>query len=502
MNKKEMSLGAILSFASQVINILVGVVFTPIMIRILGQSEYGLYQLVLSVVNYLTLMNLGFNGAYIRYYSLARMKGENEVSNINGMFLSIFCIIGALCLAAGVVLYQNIHIFGTHLTASDYATAKRLLVLMVVNLAISFPNSLFVAYMFANERFVFFRGIGILTSILLPALKIPLLLLGYGSVGIVVAILLVTILQLVLHILYCLLRLKMRITLGYFDKRLFADLMQFTFFIFLSDMVDQLNSNVDKLLLGRMIGTISVAIYSVAYNLQSYYTTITWIVPEVYVPAVNRTVIEENSMLKANALFVKTGRVNNILTLLIISGFFVFGQTFIQLWVGMEYTESFYATIILMMSGYIPAVQTLGVNIQNAKKMHQMRSVVYFGIACINIVSSVFLIHRWGVVGTCLGTLFASLVGHGIFMNVYYQKRIGLDIRRFWKELMHWYPYVAIMTIIAYFIVNRVMVARWIPLIIAIAVYTCIYFTLVLAVGLKEDERELLLVKLKTFRNR
>ena len=92
--KKQISRGIALSFFSQIITIIVGLVYTPIMIRILGQSEYGLYQLVLSVVNYLNLMNLGFNGAYIRYYVLAKNKNDdNEVANVNGMFMKVFLVI-------------------------------------------------------------------------------------------------------------------------------------------------------------------------------------------------------------------------------------------------------------------------------------------------------------------------------------------------------------------------------------------------------------------------
>ena len=79
--KKQITGGIILSFFSQIIGIIVGLVYTPVMIKSLGQNEYGLYQLVLSVINYLNLMNLGFNGAYIRYYVIARTKGDdNEVA--------------------------------------------------------------------------------------------------------------------------------------------------------------------------------------------------------------------------------------------------------------------------------------------------------------------------------------------------------------------------------------------------------------------------------------
>ena len=156
MRKKQIRGGAILSLLSQVISIVVGLVYTPIMIRALGQNEYGLYQFVLSIVNYLNLMNFGFNGAYIRYYSIANKDGdENEVANVNGMFMKVFIFIAVLCCIAGVLLYFNIGILGNQITSEDYVIAKKMLVIMVINLALSFPNSLFVAFMSAREEFIF-----------------------------------------------------------------------------------------------------------------------------------------------------------------------------------------------------------------------------------------------------------------------------------------------------------------------------------------------------------
>lgn len=37
--------GVLLSYAGEVVKILVNLVYTPIMLHLLGQSEYGLYQL-------------------------------------------------------------------------------------------------------------------------------------------------------------------------------------------------------------------------------------------------------------------------------------------------------------------------------------------------------------------------------------------------------------------------------------------------------------------------
>ena len=343
--KKQISGGIVLSFFSQIITIIVGLVYTPIMIRALGQSEYGLYQLVLSVVNYLNLMNLGFNGAYIRYYVLAKSKNDDEeVANVNGLFMKVFLVIATLCLCAGVFLYFNIRILGTQLTSSDYVIAKKLLIIMVINLAISFPNSLYVAFMSANERFVYQKVVGIIVNIAIPILNIPLLYLGFGSVGVVSASLFLTIVRLVLNVWYCYSKLEMKINLHFFDKHIFRELLGYTFFIFLSDIVDQLNSNVDKFLLGRLTGTIAVAIYSVGYNLKNYYTTVSWIVPEMFVPEANRLAIGDSNEKELTNVFTKVGEFNNYLMLLVLSGFLLIGRQFVTLWVGKEYDISYYAT--------------------------------------------------------------------------------------------------------------------------------------------------------------
>lgn len=496
--KKQISGGIILSFISQFINIGIGLAYTPIMIRILGQNEYGLYQLVSSVVSYLTLMNLGFNGAYIRYYSLAKAKNDdNEVANINGMFFTIFIILAGAILLGGAVLYRNLGILGNNLTAADYATAKKLLVVLVINLSLSMPNSLFVAFVSANEQFVFQKGLNIVCNLLLPAINLPLLFMGQGSFGLVCVTLFVTAVQFAVNMFFCFRKLKMQVNFGYFNKTVFKDLMGFTFFIFLSDMVDQLNTNVDKLLLGRLSGTVAVAIYSVAFSLKTHYTTLTWLIPEVFIPKVNRVALEENPDDKLTDMFIQMGRMNNYLVLLVITGFILCGKQFIHLWVGPEYDISYYTTVVLLLSGYIPAVQTLGVNIQNAKNLHRMRSVVYFGVACTNVVVSIFLIRIWGVVGAAIGTLLAILAGNGVFMNIYYHKRIGLNVLKFWKEILKSVPYCALSVLVGLGFLQFWKLDRWLNLLLFIGVYVIVYCLLLFALGLKKEERAMILQKLK-----
>ena len=126
MKVNQLKAGAIMSYLLIGLGSLISIVYTPIMLRLLGQSEYGLYNLVSSVVSYLGLLSFGFGSAYIKYYS--KYKANNEVENIaklNGMFLTIFSVMGIVSVLSGIVLVLNTeNIFGTQLTAHELSTAK------------------------------------------------------------------------------------------------------------------------------------------------------------------------------------------------------------------------------------------------------------------------------------------------------------------------------------------------------------------------------------------
>ena len=499
---KQISRGVLLSLIAQATAIVVNLGYTPFVIRILGQNEYGLYQLVQSVVNYLNLMNFGFTFAYISFYSRAKAQdGATGVARLNGMFLRIFLAITLVCLGAGIFLVNHIYLLGSRLSESDYATARKIMILLTLNMACSFVNSVFVVYIAARERFVFKQGIVILNYLLIPLCGLPALFLGLGSVGLASVTLGLAILKLGLNMGYCLIKLRMPFRFGRFDRVLFAELVGFTFFVFLSDVVDQLNGNVDKFLLGRLMGTGAVAVYSVGFELNTYFTCCSWVIPEMFVPAVNRIAVEEKDDRALTALFARIGRYNNYILLLILTGFILAGKPFIHLWAGEAYETSWTVGVILMIAGYIPGVQSLGVNIQSAKHMHRPRAAIYFLIACVNVAVSIWLIRLWGVVGTSLGTLVALILGTGIFMNLYYHFRIGLNIVFFWKTLMRWtLPAISLCGCV-WILIRNLSLNTWPRLIVFLIIYTALYALMLWSIGMRKAEKAEILQILATFRS-
>ena len=179
--------GVLLSFGQTALSTLISLTYTPVMLRLLGQSEYGLYTLVSGFVSNLSLLSFGLGSAYMRYYSRAEVKdGEDGVARINGMFMTIFFVISMLCLLTGGVLVANTkNIFAAKLTPSEQDTAQILMALLVVNIAVSFPASVCFSYITAKERFLFQRLVSMIRTVLNPIVMLPQLLMGYGSIALV-----------------------------------------------------------------------------------------------------------------------------------------------------------------------------------------------------------------------------------------------------------------------------------------------------------------------------
>ena len=112
MKVNQIKLGSVLSYISIGLNVLVALLYTPFLLRMLGQNEYGLYSLVASVVAYLTVLDLGFGNAIVRYISKYRAENKlEEQSELLGMSMIIYCAISIVVIAFGVCFISNISLF-------------------------------------------------------------------------------------------------------------------------------------------------------------------------------------------------------------------------------------------------------------------------------------------------------------------------------------------------------------------------------------------------------
>ncbi len=496
MKVNQLKAGAIMSYLLIGLGSLISIVYTPIMLRLLGQSEYGLYNLVSSVVSYLGLLSFGFGSAYIKYYSGYKANNEHDnIAKLNGMFLTIFSVMGIISVLAGIVLVFNTeNIFGSQLTTKELSTAKVLMGVMVVNIAISFPAIVFNSYVTANEKFIFQRSLQIVKIITSPFLILPVLIMGYASIGMAIVTTILNFLIEFVNAYYCYKKIHINFKFKSFDAALMRELFIFSSFIFMNLVVNQINWNVDRFIVGRFKGTIAVATYSLAAQLNTYYLSFSTALSGVFIPRVNAMVSSTNDNKELSLLFAKLGRLQFILLSLIISGLVFFGMGFIKLWAGDDYHESYGIALMLIIPVTLPLLQNLGIEIQRAKNMHKFRSWVYLFIAIGNIFISIPLVKLYGGIGAAAGTAIALVIGNVFIMNWYYHKKVGLDIKLFVSELIKIFPALIIPSIVGVlmFLYMNLNEAKFLAL--GILVYSIVYGVSMWYFGINKYERELVTV--------
>ena len=447
MKINQLKAGVILSYISMGASTIISIIYTPIMLRLLGQSEYGLYQLVFSVVSYLGLLSFGFGSAYMRFYARYKVQNDQDgIARLNGMFMTVFIGIAILAILAGTILVNNVHlIFEQSLTTGEIQTAKGLIALMVFNVAVTFPASVFDSIVTSQEQYFFQRFVNLLRSVLNPFLCLPLLIMGFGSVSLVLVTTFLTLASFGVNMWFCFKKLHTRFVFGHFDRFLFKEIGVFSFYIFLNQIIDQINWNVDKFIIGTIIGTLAVAVYSVGAQLNTYFMSISNSISSVFLPRINIIVAEKEKMnSKLTQLFTKVARLQFLILMLILMCFIFLGPYFIRMWAGENYGEAYTVALLLFTSEFVPLIQNLGIEIQRAKNMHKFRSVLYIVIALINLIISIPLCYKFGIVGCALGTALGQVIGNTIIMNIYYEKKIKLDMKYFWKNILKFLPALAL----------------------------------------------------------
>ena len=359
MIRSQLKIGALLSYVVLALQNLVGLLYTPFMLRMMGKSEYGLYSIAASIVAYLTILDLGFGNAIIRYTAKYRAEGKvEEQYKMFGMFFLIYCGIGLITLLAGGALYANAeNIFDASMTANELARTRIILALMVLNLAITFPFSLFGSIITSYEQFVFQKVIAIARIILNTATMIVLLNLGYRAIAMVVVTTLFNMITLGLNFWYCKHYLKIKLVFARFQWGFLKEVSIYSFWIFLNAIMDRIYWSTGQFVLGAYAGTAVVAVFAIAIQLETMYMSFSTAISGVFLPKVTSMAVRDSDGKAISDLFIKTGRVQYCVMILVLTGFFLFGRQFIHLWAGEGYDDAYIIAMFFFVPLTVPLIQ-------------------------------------------------------------------------------------------------------------------------------------------------
>lgn len=499
----QLKAGAILSYVTLFIGNLIPLIYTPFMLRIIGPDEHGLYSVAQSVVNYLTLLSFGFGGSIVRYITKYRAleDRENEEKTF-GLFMIVYGVFSVLVLIAGFVLSLGVNVFfAKTLEGNEFDKMRILLILMSVNVVITFISTVFSSIIIAHEEFIFNKLFSLFTTILSPCACIIMLLMDYASVGLTLAATIVNLITLSGYMIYCFKKLKIKPRFTNLDFNILKEIMKFSAFVFLAELANLLYFATDRVILGSQVTTVAVSIYTVGATFSTYLNSFTTGISSVLMPRVTSMVFKGAAKKDMDDIFIKVGRLQFIIVSFVISAFVVFGRQFMPIYAGEGYGDAYWIAIILMVPLAVPLIQSVAVNILTARNKHKFRSFVLLGVALLNVVLTIVAVKFGGSgIGAALASAIASIIGTLFIMNWYYYKKMDIDIPRFWVEILKLCPVPVGMLLLGLGVTYFVDISGALRFIIGAVVFTVVYIPLLWVSSLNEYEKNLFGGFLKKFR--
>ena len=504
MNRK---IGVILSYVMMIFEVLSTLLLTPFIIRTLGQAEYGVYKLSASVVAYLLLLDLGVGNAITRYIAKFRASGEKEQSQkFLGVATIYYTVIALVALIAGVVLIAVFpKAFAKGLTASEIKLGQELLFITMINAAVTLGTAAYNNVIIAYERFTVSKGVPIIQIIVRMALTVVMLKGGFGSVGIVMVNLLMTVVCRGFFIIYVLFRLKLRPKFKGIEISFVKEIILYSSMILIQMIATQLNATVDQILIGSLVASSAaiLAVYSVGTQVTQYFQSMGTAFTSVLMPGIVKMVESGVDSKTLTDEMIRIGRIILIALGLIWGGFLACGQQFITLWAGADNSNAYFVAVILMTAYMFILTESIGTQILWAMNQHKEQAILKGIIVLLNILLTVVLIKWQPLIGATIGTFISLVLGDVVVMNVIFRKKLKMNLGYYYKGLTKGIlPCIAVATAVGFVAKHFLKNGGGISLLLEVAIICLVYAVCILMFGMNTYEKNMVLSVLRKFKPR
>ncbi len=403
-----------------------------------------------------------------------------------------YYVITIIMLFLGMIFSIKLDVlFGSSLSIHELQEAKKIFIMLLVNIAITLLSNIYTSIITANENFIFLKLLSIFQITIQPAAIIAVLLFTPRAFLIVVVQTLFNLLAALIKYFYCRFGIDDKIKYHYYDKNLIKGMLSFSMSIFIVSIVDQVFWKSNQIILGITAGTAIVAVYSIAAQIYMNYMPLSTVIQSVFLPSITRIAAQKGNDRILSNHFIRIGRIQFIFLATILFGFTVYGKEFIILWVGQDYIEVYWIALIILLPFTIDLIQNLGLTIMQAKNLYSFRAKLFSFMAILNIILSFQLSSILGAIGAAVATGIVMFLGYGLIMNIYYYKIVRIDIPAFWKEIFYLVPIYFPSIVVGTLLKEIILINSWFSLFINIVFFLLITIFFMWIKGFNSYEKNL-----------
>lgn len=492
-SSKQIKFGAMLSYFAIAFNILSGLLYTPWMVETIGKSQYGLYTLANSLIT-LFLVDFGLSSATGRYLSKYNAEGDREAAErFLGAVYKLYLLIDAVIFTVLLVLFFFLDRIYVNLTPGELEQFKVVYVISALFSVINFPFVTFNGILTAYEKFVPLKIIDLLYRIFNIGFTVIALLMGQGLYALVAVHAGVGLLVLLLKYMVIRKTVPLKVNFKATEKGIYKEIFSFSIWVTVSSLAMRLVFNITPSILGVVASSAAIAVFGIVTTIEGYTYTITTAINGMFMPRISKIMTKENASEDLNPLFLGVGKFQFVLNGLIVAGFAVVGQSFIELWMGSDYAQAYYGILLVVIPGmFYNSLQIANTTMVVQKKV-KTTAWVNIATGVINVALSFPLSKVFGVIGACTSICVAYVV-RAVSLNIIYHKVLPLDIPGFVKNCYLRMSVPVVLTILLGWGMNALLAdGGWLIFLVKAAITAGTYLILTLVLGLNKRERTKLL---------
>lgn len=406
-----------------IIGNLLSVFLTPFILHRMGVKQYGIWVVLSSLVSYFSLSKFGFATQMLRDLSGKAKEAENKV--INSVFFLIL-LIQLLLLPLLIFLSFWLKAFIKPGAAEYFSMSVISFYLLYAAFFFNFIGEAFANVFYSVSRHYFVNALSIIKTIL------NFVLIVLAAVYFPVNIVILSFITLALSIsctaaLYYKSKeiLPFKLHYKYFDKQYIKASLKPSLQYFIISIGALIIFQSDSLVISSFLGVTCVTSYALAYKIVEMPQRLLWNISDVMFPKVSNFYSSQkwsDLSLLIKKIFILIIPLEIILTIIL----YFFGADLLKIWVGRDYVINKGVLNIFIITFFSQTIaHTYGVIINAIGKQHMMSYMVILE-AAINLVVSIILVQRIGIIGVALGTMIAHFCATGWFSIYYTHKNLKI----------------------------------------------------------------------------
>jgi O-antigen/teichoic acid export membrane protein len=392
-------------YLSVAAEMLIGLVTLPFNLHHLGAEAYGLWMLTAGVTIHFSILDLGYGGAMVKFIAQYRAyKDSAALNEIASTLFFLFAAFGVVAYAIAAGLAFNLeHVF--RITAAQAEIGKWILLIIGINVALNFPFSVYGGVTSGFQRYDINNMVAIVSNLLVAAVNIAVVLMGFGLITLVASTSVVRFLTYFVYrqnayTVYPALRIRPSL----FRRARLREVTGFSVYSSIIDWANKLNYELDELVIGVFMGAAPVAAWAVADRIISATQRLTNQGNAVLFPVVVDA-DATNQIGRLQKVLVEGTRLSLATVLPIAVVLIVLAHPLVTAWVGANMLVA--APVIQILAVAVALRVGNATSTTVLKGAGQVRRVAMINIVTgvVNLAMSAALVRPMGLNGVAIGTL-------------------------------------------------------------------------------------------------